>query len=102
MWDQKTDIKFTKFKARIEVRLRKDESDPEAETVKKSLIDLNFPISASKISKVYELTFDAKSKKDADIMAKQICTRLLVNPTKDEYKVEVVELGSTVSNKSDS
>ncbi|MHB1908897.1 MAG: phosphoribosylformylglycinamidine synthase subunit PurS [Nitrososphaerales archaeon] len=96
------ELRAIKFKARIEVKLRRSEVDPEGETVKRSLIDLNFPVTSAKISKVYELSFEAKSKKDAEVMAKQICTRLLVNPTKDDYKIEVVELGSTVSGKSTS
>ena len=96
------ELRAIKFKARIEVRLHRNEVDPEGETVKRSLIDLNFPVTSVKISKVYELSFEAKSKKDAETMAKQICTRLLVNPTKDDYKIEVVELGSAVSGKSTS
>lgn len=86
-----------KFKARIEVRLRKDEIDPEAETVKKSLIDLNFPVSQVKMAKVYEIVIEAGSRKDAESAAKLMCSRLLVNPTKDEYKAEVVEVGGSRS-----
>ncbi|MGI0078549.1 MAG: phosphoribosylformylglycinamidine synthase subunit PurS, partial [Nitrososphaerales archaeon] len=53
--------KSMKFKARIEVRLRRDEIDPEAETVKKSLIDLNFSVSQIKMAKVYEMVVEANS-----------------------------------------
>ncbi len=84
-----------RFKARIEVRLRKDEIDPEAETVRKSLVDLNFPVSHVKIAKVYEVAVEANSKKDAESAARTMCSRLLVNPTKDEYKAEVVEVGGS-------
>ncbi len=84
-----------KFKARIEVKLRKDEIDPEAETVKKSLVDLNFAVSQVKMAKVFEITIDSNSKKDAESAARMMCSRLLVNPTKDEYKAEVVEVGGS-------
>ena len=84
-----------KFKARIEVRLRKDEIDPEAETIKKSLIDLNFSVTQIKMAKVYEMVLEAGSKKDAESAVKLMCTRMLVNPTKDEYKTEVVEVGGS-------
>jgi len=84
-----------KFKARIEVRLKKDELDPEGETVRKSLVDLNLPVSHVRVSKVYEITFEEKSRKDAEAMVKLFCTRLLVNPTKDEYRSEVVEVGGS-------
>ena len=86
-----------KFKARIEVRLRKDEIDPEAETVKKSLIDLNFSVSQVKMAKVYEIVIEAGSRKDSESAAKLMCSRLLVNPTKDECKAEVVEVGGSRS-----
>lgn len=84
-----------RFKARIEIKLRKEELDPEAETVRKSLIDLNFSVSHVKMAKVYEITLEAGSKKDAESAAKLMCTRLLVNPTKDEYKLELIEVGSS-------
>jgi phosphoribosylformylglycinamidine synthase subunit PurS len=84
-----------KFKARIEVRLRRDSTDPESETIKKSLQDLSFQVSQVKVAKIYEITLDAGTKKDAETMVKTMCTRLLVNPSKDEFKFEVEPLGST-------
>ena len=84
-----------KFKARIEVRLRKDTTDPESETIKRSLQDLSFQVSSVKVAKVYELTIDAGTKKDAESIVKTICARMLVNPSKDEFKFEVEPIGST-------
>ena len=84
-----------KFKARIEVKLRRDSTDPESETIKKSLLDLSFPVSQVKVSKVYEVVVEAGTKKDAEAVVKTICTRLLVNPSKDEFKFEAEALGST-------
>lgn len=84
-----------KFKARIEVRLRKDTTDPESETIKKSLQDLSFQVSSVKLAKVYEIAVDAGTKKDAESIVKTICARMLVNPSKDEYKFEVEPIGST-------
>jgi len=84
-----------KFKARIEVKLRRDSTDPESETIKKSLLDLSFPVSQVKVTKVYEVVVEAGTKKDAEAIVKTICTRLLVNPSKDEFKFEVEPLGST-------
>ncbi len=81
-----------KFKARVEVKLRRSDFDPEAETVRRSLVDLNFPVTGTKISKIYDITIDAKTKKDAEATAKQMCIRLLANPSKDDYKFDVEEL----------
>lgn len=82
-----------KFRARIEVRLKKGEHDPEADTVKKSLNDLGFSVSGSKMAKVYELDINAESKAEASKIARSMCTRLLANPTKDEFSLEVTEIG---------
>jgi phosphoribosylformylglycinamidine synthase PurS subunit len=84
----------SRFKARIEVRLKKQEYDPEADTVKRSLVDLGFPISEARVAKVYELILDSKSKKDAEKIARASCLRLLANPTKDEFFVEVSQISS--------
>ena len=78
-----------KFRATIRVGLRKDYVDPESETVKKTLTDLNFQVSQVRISKTYEIVVDAGTKKDAENAARSMCARLLVNPTKDEYSLEV-------------
>lgn len=84
-----------KFKARIEVRLRKDTTDPESETIKKSLQDLSFQVSHVKVAKIYEISIDASTKKDAESVVKTMCSRMLVNPSKDEFSFEVEPVGST-------
>ena len=86
-----------KFKARIEIGLKKDHLDPESETVKRTLLDLNFPINSVRTRKVYEITVDSGSKRDAEAEARAMCLRLLVNPTKDEFKIEVDPVGSTAA-----
>lgn len=83
-----------KFKARIEVKLRRDSTDPESETIRKALLDLSFQVSQVKVSKVYEITVEAGTKKDAESIVRTMCARLLVNPSKDEFKFEVEPLGS--------
>jgi phosphoribosylformylglycinamidine synthase PurS subunit len=84
-----------KFKTRIEVRLKRDTIDPEGETIKRSLIDLNFPVLSTKLCKVYELDVEAKTKKDAESLARLMCSRLLANPVKDEFEFLVEEDGSS-------
>jgi phosphoribosylformylglycinamidine synthase subunit PurS len=78
-----------KFKARIEVRSKGERLDPESETIKRSLLDLGFQLSQVRTAKVYELSLDAGSKKEAEASARLMCSRLLVNPTKDDYRLEV-------------
>jgi phosphoribosylformylglycinamidine synthase subunit PurS len=86
---------FLKFRARIEIGLKKDHLDPESETVKRTLQDLNFPVTGVRTRKVYEITVDSGTKKDAEAAARAMCLRLLVNPTKDEFEIEVDPVGST-------
>jgi phosphoribosylformylglycinamidine synthase subunit PurS len=85
------------FRAKIEIRLKKQEFDPEGETVKRSLQDLNFQAVATRISKVYDIVLEAPSRKEADSLAKSMCIRLLANPTKDDFSFEVSEIGTSSS-----
>ena len=83
-----------KFKAVVLVGLRGDHSDPESETVKKSLIDLNFPVQKIRVEKTYEIVVDCPTKKDAESLVRLMCSRLLANPTKDEYSLQVEPVGN--------
>ncbi len=84
-----------KFKARIEISLKRDYLDPESETVKRTLLDLNFPVDGVRTRKVYEIILDSGNKKDAEASVRAMCSRLLVNPTKDEFEIEVEPVGSS-------
>jgi len=86
-----------KFKVRIEVRVRKDILDPESETIRKSLFDLGFQLSSLRTAKVYEIYLEAESKREADASVKSMCSRLLVNPVKDDYTVEVEQVSSAAT-----
>ena len=78
-----------RFKASIEVGLRKDHFDPESETIKKTLIDLNFSVNYVRVLKVYQILLDSGTKKEAEATIKKMCSRLLVNPTKDDFHIKV-------------
>ena len=84
-----------RFKASIEVGL-KDHFDPESETIKKTLLDLNFRVNSVRVLKVYQILLDSATKKEAEATIKKMCSRLLVNPTKDDFhfKVESLDNGS--------
>jgi phosphoribosylformylglycinamidine synthase subunit PurS len=86
-----------RFRARIEIGLKKDHVDPESETVKRTLLDLNFPVSNVRTRKTYEIIIDSGSRKDAEAIVRSMCSRLLVNPTKDEFEFEVEPVGSSTA-----
>jgi phosphoribosylformylglycinamidine synthase len=79
------------IKVRIEVKLKQGYFDPEGSTVAKALKELNFPVSNVGISKVYTVELDAAGVQEAKRLAEDICRKLLVNPVKDDFKIEVVE-----------
>jgi len=78
-----------RFKARVEVRLKPGFLDPEGETVKHTLNDLGYEVADVRVCKVYEIVLNAKSLNDAKDVSDEICRRLLANPVKDTYRVEV-------------
>ncbi len=80
-----------KHRAKIEVGLKAGHSDPEGETTKQSLSELNYPVRSVSVSKVYEVILEAKSLNEAKKMVDDMCKRLLANPVKDNYRFEVEE-----------
>ena len=78
-----------RFNAFIEVRLKPGYSDPEGETTRASLRDLNYDVERVDVSKVYRVTFNAENVKEAERTVEEMCIRLLANPTKDDYRYEI-------------
>lgn len=80
-----------KYPAKIEVGLKPGHSDPEGETTKQSLSELNYTVRSVGVSKVYEIVLEAKSLNEAKRMVDDMSRRLLANPVKDNYHFEVEE-----------
>jgi phosphoribosylformylglycinamidine synthase len=80
-----------KYRLRIEVSLKPGHSDPEGETTAQLLKELGYEIATVNVSKVYTITLEARSKKEAKSEAEEMCKRLLANPTKDNYSVNIEE-----------
>lgn len=78
-----------KFKARVEVKLKPGFFDPEGEATREALNDLGYQVHVVRVSKVYCIDFEAPSLDDAERLVDEMCKRLLANPTKDVYEVEV-------------
>jgi phosphoribosylformylglycinamidine synthase PurS subunit len=79
------------YKAKIEVGLKPGHSDPEGEMTSQSLRELKYLVKSVSVSKVYEIYFEASSRKEADKQVDGMCRRLLANPTKDNYRFEIEE-----------
>ncbi len=80
------------YLARVEVSLKPGHSDPEGETTKKALSELNYRVETVNVSKVYTVRLEASNLKDVKHKVDEICRRLLANPVKDDYKFEVEEV----------
>jgi len=76
-----------KYRAKIEVSLKPGHSNPEGETTANLLRELGYKVEAVDVSKIYTVTLDAASTKEAKIKTEEMCKRLLANPTKDNYAV---------------
>lgn len=80
------------YRTKIEVSLKPGHSDPEGETTAESLKELGYPVEATKVSKVYEITLSARSVEEANRLADEMCRRLLANPTKDNYSFTIEDV----------
>ncbi len=74
----------------VRVELKKGALDAEGETVEKSLALLGYSVRRVDTVKVYRLTVEAKSRKDAKGIVEAAARRLLANPVIQEYAVTVV------------
>ncbi len=81
-----------KYRVMVEVNLKPGLSDPEAETCAESLKDLGYKVSEVSISKVYYIYLNADSVEDAREKSDEICRRLLANPVKDDYTIQVEKI----------
>jgi phosphoribosylformylglycinamidine synthase PurS subunit len=80
-----------KYSAKIEVSLKSGHSNPEGETTARLLKELGYTVETVDVSKVYTVALNASSATDARAIVEEMSKRLLVNPTKDDYTISVVE-----------
>ncbi|MCL1966050.1 MAG: phosphoribosylformylglycinamidine synthase subunit PurS [Candidatus Bathyarchaeota archaeon] len=80
-----------KYSAKIEVSLKPGHSNPEGETTARLLKELGYTVETVDVSKVYTVTLNASSATDARAVVEEMSKRLLVNPTKDDYTISIVE-----------
>ncbi len=80
-----------KYRAKIEVSLKPGHTDPEGNTTQRLLKELGYSVDAVNVNKVYSIQLEASALKEAKIKAEEMAKRLLANPTKDNYTIEVEE-----------
>jgi len=78
-----------KYRAKIEVSLKPGHSNPEGETTANLLKELGYKVEAVDVSKVYTITFDSATQKEAKGKLEEMSKRLLANPTKDNFTISL-------------
>lgn len=67
--------------------------DSEGLTAKEALKGMDYAVEKVSTAKVYEIEFRAASLEKAERKVEEMCKKLLANPVKDDYKIEVEEAG---------
>jgi len=80
-----------RYQLKIEVSLKPGHSDPEGETTARLLKELGYKVETVNVSKIYSVTIEAESRKEAEMKAEEMCKKLLANPTKDNYSFAIEE-----------
>jgi len=76
-------------RAKVEVALKPGYSDPEGDAAKRALRELQYAIESVNVSKVYRIVLDVDSIEAAGKVSEEMCRRLLANPTRDDYKIQI-------------
>ena len=76
------------MKISITVTLKKDVLDPQGNTIKKALENMNFKnINDIRQGKYFEIDIDEKNEKKAREKTEEMCKKLLANLVIEDYKI---------------
>ena len=78
------------YKTKVNIQLKKGILDPESDTIKKTLIQMGYPVMRFATSKTMLVDVDACDADDAIAIVKDMCTKILANPVLHNYSVEVL------------
>jgi len=81
-----------RYRAEVQVRLKEGYYDPEGETTKNALLDLKYAVQEVRVSKLFTIIFEAESLESARSEIDEMSRRLLSNPVKDDYHIEIKEI----------
>ncbi len=81
------------YKARVEIKLKPGHVDSEGLTTEKALNDMGYEVEEVSTAQVYEIQMKAGSPSEAEDKVEDMCRKILANPVKDDYKIEVEKAG---------
>ena len=77
--------------AKVYIYFKDGVLDPQGAAVKTSLLDSGYDgVKELKVGKLLEIKLDVKNEKDAEVLVKEMCEKLLVNPVIEDYKFEIL------------
>jgi len=80
-----------KFTAKIEVKFKAGVLDPQGETIKHALLNLNYSdIESVKTGKLFWVELESESIASARKTVKELSDKLLANPVIEDFEVEIV------------
>ena len=81
---------MNKFKATINITLRKNILDVQGKTVQHALHSIDFPmIDNVRIGKLVELDIEAESEEKARELLTDACNKLIANPIIEDYEITI-------------
>ena len=81
-----------KYTAKIEVIFKAGVLDPQGETIKNALLNLNYKnIEKVSTGKLFRVDLNAKSIAEAKSTVKELTDKLLANPVIEDFIVEIVK-----------
>lgn len=81
--------KIGSYRAKVEVSLKPGHMNSEGLTTEKALRDMDYDLEEVSTAKVYEIDLNAPSRERARELVEDMCRKLLANPVKDDYSIEV-------------
>ncbi len=80
-----------KFAAKIEVKFKPGVLDPQGETIKHALLNLDYTdVESVKTGKLFWVELESESIASARKTVKELSDRLLANPVIEDFEVEIV------------
>lgn len=77
------------LRATVRIELKSGVLDPQGVTIRKSLVDINYPeVGSVRSSKVFVIDLDVSDPDKARTMLDEMCVKLLSNPVIETYRIE--------------
>ncbi len=81
------------YKAKINVTLKKSVFDPQGKAVLDALHSMGFKDADNlRVGKFFDLSLEAKTRKQAETEVKEMCEKLFTNPVIEQYAFELEEV----------